>query len=127
MTSARHYIDRCMIFCGAVIVSGWHEKLRPGPTKVQIEHKGCQLVTCFEEIYRHDLKESYGGDAGSWGFTARAVLPSGQGDDDDETSLLIRIRSCGAEETIIERPSEHFPPGDLAEFRSVFEDFIHMV
>jgi hypothetical protein len=127
MAPIRHHIDRCMIFCGAVIVSGWYEKRGSGPTQIQIEHKGRRLLTCFEEVYRQDLHEIYGGDAGSWGFTARTILPSGQGDDDDESSLLIRIRSCGAEETIIERPSQQFLPGELAEFRGVFEDFIRMV
>jgi hypothetical protein len=121
MTTARkcalQYRSRC----------GWHEKRGTGLTKIQIEHKHCPLATCFEEVYRHDLQEIFGGDAGSWGFTARAVLPSGQGDDNVENNLLIRISASCADETIIDRPSEHFVPGELVAFYGMFEEFIRMI
>jgi hypothetical protein len=127
MAPVRYFIDRCTIFCGAVIVIGWHEKREPGATKIYIDHKNSPLITCFEEVHRHDLQEIFGGDAGSWGFTARAVLPSGQGDDQIESNLLIRIRASGFDETIIERPSERFVPGEVVEFYGMFEEFIGMI
>lgn len=127
MTRPRHYIDRFMIFCNTVIVDGWCEKLCPGQTTIEIERIGSRVGTITEEIHRPDLQEIFGGNAGSWGFVARALLPSRGSEHNVEEALLLRISAPGAEELTIERPSERFPrPGD-AEFHDNFTEFVQMV
>jgi hypothetical protein len=124
MALPRHYIDHCMIFRGTVIVNGWCEKFEPGVTTVGIEHRGRPIATLVEEIDRRDLQEIYGGDAGSWGFVARCFLPSQQSDGDVEGALVLRIGAPGAEQVNIERPSQHFSPGENALFHNSFTEFV---
>ena len=78
-------------------------------------------------IYRPDLQEIYGGDAGSWGFVARGLLSSYDSDDNVEEALVLRVGAPGAEEATIERPSQHFLPSDDAEFHGTFTEFVRTV
>jgi len=127
MVLPRYYIDRFMIFCDTIIVNGWCEKLEPGRTCVELEQKGRQIGTLTEEVHRLDLQDIYGGDAGSWGFVARAFLPSCAGEDNIEEALLLRIRAPSAEEIAIERPSRRFPVAGDAEFHGNFTEFVRSV
>jgi hypothetical protein len=127
MTLPRHYIDRFMIFCDTAIVNGWCEKFGPERTSVGLEHRGRRVATLTEEVHRPDLQDIYGGDAGSWGFVARALLSSRDCDDNIEEALLLRVIAPGAEEITIERPSQHFPPAGDAELHGNFPEFVRMV
>jgi hypothetical protein len=123
----RHHIDRFMIFCDTVIVNGWCEKLCSGRTTIEIERSGSRVGTFTEEAHRPDLQGIFGGDAGSWGFVARGLLPSQDSEHNVEEALILRITAPGAEEIIIERPSERFPRAGDAEFHEIFTEFVRTV
>jgi len=127
MAPPRHYIDRCMIFCDTIIINGWCEKPSSGPTTIGVEHGGRSVATLSEEIYRPDLQEAYGGNAGSWGFVARCLLPTQQDGCNVEEALRLRISAPGAEEVAIERPSQRFPVAGDAELHGNFLEFAQTV
>jgi hypothetical protein len=119
----RYYIDRCMIFNGTVIVIGWCEEL---PTaQISIECGGRALMSVLESVPRPDLEPIYGGEAASWGFTLRGLLRAGESGPHIDDALVIRISAPGADEVVIERPSQRFWAGGSEP--ELFRDFRRML